>query len=218
MSSQETIRVLCTLPWPTLEVKSAVLKAAVRENFAEIVFGVKDLHLLTSVLIDFVESSQREANAMRMVCDDFLLKQADVIEKQYKVVDELRLMSAQLSSLLVNNNNKEVEAIRTQVDTLANNINVSPKRTQSVGVSIKHHAAAVHLPKSNLPRLASDLLLAGPRSNSPIPLQQPLRLNLPQTPITETLRSLLDFTEKTSASNRFRTRSPTRLRSPGKFG
>eukprot|EP01060_Flectonema_neradi_P038417 TRINITY_DN8044_c0_g1_i1.p1 TRINITY_DN8044_c0_g1~~TRINITY_DN8044_c0_g1_i1.p1 ORF type:complete len:217 (+),score=23.54 TRINITY_DN8044_c0_g1_i1:62-712(+) len=216
MSSQETIRVLCTLPWPNLEVKSAVLKAAVRENFSELVFGIKDLHLLTSVLIDFIDGSQRESDVMRMVCDDFLLKQAEVIERQHKVVDEMRLMSAQLSSLLISK--KEHEDIHPPTDKLSTSIHISPKRTVPSSVSISHQASVVAPHQQSLPQLASELISA-PRNPSPIPRQQSLKLNLPQTPITETLRNLLEFTEKTGAGNRFRTRSPTRLsRSPGRLG
>ena len=69
-----------------------VLGAAVGVDFGGVVFGVKDLEVLTVVLLDATarEERGRDADVMRTVCDEFLLKQAKLIEAQHETIDALR--------------------------------------------------------------------------------------------------------------------------------
>ena len=102
MSSQETIRVLYSLPWRNRDDMVTVLSAAITSDFGNAVFGVKDLELLTDVLLQSAERAQKvtEADTLRHVCDEFLLKQAAVIENQFKAVDELRQVCVTLAGVI----------------------------------------------------------------------------------------------------------------------
>eukprot|EP01059_Diplonema_ambulator_P006322 TRINITY_DN16059_c0_g1_i1.p1 TRINITY_DN16059_c0_g1~~TRINITY_DN16059_c0_g1_i1.p1 ORF type:complete len:160 (+),score=47.29 TRINITY_DN16059_c0_g1_i1:43-522(+) len=93
MSSQETIRVLCTLPYSSETEKVKVLCAAVEEDFGNLVFGVRDMRLLTDVVVERVAMKEREGAEMRRAW-------ADIVEQQKQVVEDLKVASSKLSILL----------------------------------------------------------------------------------------------------------------------
>eukprot|EP01061_Rhynchopus_euleeides_P006943 TRINITY_DN15910_c0_g1_i1.p1 TRINITY_DN15910_c0_g1~~TRINITY_DN15910_c0_g1_i1.p1 ORF type:complete len:281 (+),score=75.24 TRINITY_DN15910_c0_g1_i1:332-1174(+) len=100
MSTQETVRVIYSLPWERREDMIRVLSAAVGCDFGSIVFGVKDLTLLTAVLLDRASKWEKhnDAEMMRTVCDEFLLKQAKMIENFHGMMDELRATVASIAA------------------------------------------------------------------------------------------------------------------------